>query len=158
MKKNIQEYIVKNFVKKYKRVPSKSEVLQIYATKKEYYPEVGEVGLSAANVKEEGENKIFYDAGNESSSSSVKANIEKTILDLNFLDSKYSSLIEEQRENSIDQIRIFKNIESKIKTLIKEINLEILLKGKQDIFSYGIVEDFEARNKSFIINSFSNDN
>lgn len=147
MKENIQEYIIKDFIKKYKRVPSRSEVLEIYTSKKKSYPEIGEIGLSASNIKEDGETKIFYDAGSESSSSSVKANLEKTILDLNFLDLKYSSLIEEQRERSIDKSRIFKNIESKIKSLIKKINLEILLKGKQDIFSYGIVEDFEVRDK-----------
>lgn len=150
MKTNIKKYIIKDFVTKYKRVPTNSEVLELYKQKKDSYPEINEIGLAASNIKEEGESKIFYDAGSESSSSSVKTNLNKSILDLNYLDEKYSNLIENQREESIDQARIFKNIERKINSLIKKINLEILLKGKQDIFSYGIVEDFEVRDKVIV--------
>ena len=144
MEENIKKYLLKDFIKTYKRVPTKSELLELYNTLKRTYPNVEEIGLFASNIKD-GEESIFYNAGSESDSVSVSKSLEQALLDLESLDKEYSALLENQREESIDQGRIFKNIESKINTLIKKINLQILLKGKQDIFSYGIVEDFSLR-------------
>lgn len=146
MKENIKKYLLKDFIKNYKRVPTRSELLELYNTLKKNYPEIENIGLSGSNIKEEGE-FIFYNAGSESNSTSVSKSIEQALLDLESLDREYSSLLKYQKEESIDQGRIFKNIEEKVTSLIKKINLQILLNGKQDIFSYGIVEDFSSREK-----------
>jgi len=146
MKKNIKKYLVSNFVKEYKRVPSESELLALFRNLEKEYPEIENIGLSSSNIKER-EEKLFFNAGSESKSSTVEKSVGEVILDLKQLDEEYSTLIEKQESESIDQARIFKNLNEKINHLIKKINLEILLKGRQDIFSYGIIEDFSTRDK-----------
>ena len=110
MKENIKKYLLKDFIKNYKRVPTRSELLSLYNTLKETYPNVEEIGLFASNIKD-GETSIFYNAGKESDSSSINESLEQALLDLESLDKEYSMLLKNQKEESIDQSRIFKNIE-----------------------------------------------
>ena len=143
MKENIKKYLIQDFVKRYKRAPLKSELIYLYNSLKNEFDDIEEIGLFGSNINPVGE--TFYNGGSESHSESVKKSLEQCMLDLEALENQYAALIKEQKEESIDQGRIFKNIESKINNLIKKINLQILLKGKQDVFSYGIVEDFSTR-------------
>ena len=143
---NTKKYLVEKFIKEYKRVPSESELLNLFKNLIKEYPEIENIGLSASNVKEDDES-IFFNGGSESKASVVQNSLSKVVIDLEELSNKYEDLIDSQKEKSIDQGRVFKNLEEKINSLIKKINLEILLKGKQDIFSYGIVEDFANRDK-----------
>lgn len=144
MKKHIKERLIKDFIRTYKRSPSNSEVSTMYNNLIAQYPNVEDVGLLASNINS-GEAKVFADAGSESQSSQMKATLEEAFIDLKNIDSSYAGLLESMREESIDQGRIFKNSAAKIKNLIKKLNLQILLQGKQDAFSYGIVEDFTDR-------------
>jgi hypothetical protein len=146
MKDNIKKYLLKDFIKEYKRVPLRSELLQMYNSLIFKYPDIENVGLAGSNIKKDDE-RFFFNAGVESKSAIVKKSLEEAMLDLETLDKEYSSLAKHQKEEYIDQGRIFKNIEEKINNLTKRVNLEVLLRGKQDIFSYGIVENFSSRDK-----------
>lgn len=145
MKLNLKEFLVKEFVKTHKRIPNRSELVSLQSSYTRKYPTVNAVGLSASKVFKTETEFLFASAGSESSSSNYENMKAQSIIDIDYLTKEYEDLLLLQKDAAIDQGRILNQIQDRLKLLEKEINLQIMLSGKQDIFTYGIVEDFSVR-------------
>lgn len=141
MQASIKEKIVRSFIKENFRAPSQQEL-------KTYYNEYLENNSNADSLGITSTKRNAYPiVGNESSAS----DFEELISDLK-LDQKFSlSEIENLRDELEKNFRVFNkktnNSLSLLKRLERIANKNILLYLKEDIYTYGIVEDFEDYQK-----------
>ena len=141
MKNNIKNFLIKNYVKEYRKSPSENEIKLIYEDFIKKNKEVESLGLLV------GERDKLQQAGEESSSSNHETIKNKLINDLDFL-------IKENLKKEEDLKSFFKENSSnlnksisRLENLERNVNKNLLLYSSEDPFSYGIVEDFNNYDK-----------
>ena len=137
----IKNKLIKDFIKVNKRAPRRNEINVIYNNFIEENKKAEEVGLLA------GKQQDYFIAGSESSSSKYNDFIEQAHEDLKSLLSK----IEKESKDLEDTFRIYSgritNSFKELQNLEREVNKDLLLHSKSDIYNYGIVESFNDYSK-----------
>ena len=134
---NIKKYIIKKFIETEARIPTRSELIELYKNELKKNNFIEEQGLSAGEPEAH-----YWNSNEESNGEKTNDFFQRTFLDLEYLDEGLEELLNTQRETFIDRQRIVKNFESKLKLLEKKLDGDILLKSGEDLFSHSVFEDF----------------
>lgn len=146
-KNSIKEIIIKDYLNKYNKAPTQQEIKSHYNDYTGNKPEALDNGISStSNVSyplvTKNSSAAQFNALNEALAYDFKALNESLILQREYLEDLFRTSYQ-QEENILKQL---KGIE-------RTINKNLLLSSKDDIFSYGIVEDFENYDKVDFQNS-----
>lgn len=130
----IKEYILKN-----RKAPTQQEIKGNYNLFIEENKSALDNGLVAGT-------KINFQnsAGVESSSSNYNFLLERIINEQELLKNYYINKVEELENNFRNFKNIFSRVFLKLKETERNLNKQLLLHEKKDIFSYGVVEDFSS--------------
>lgn len=146
---SLREKIIKDFLKEYGYVPEVERVNYLY---KEKY---------GSNASEENEksmsgfiNELMPIVGEESSSKNVTLINESVLSDLNKCEKNFKSQKELIEKNYNLNLQKINRLISETKRLERNVNRELLLKGKGDMFVYGVTESFENYDKVNFETSF----
>lgn len=149
----LSEVLIKNeYVKKYilenKKAPTQQQIKGHLNSFVEENPNVSENGLTAGT-------KINFAnrAGKESSASNYNSLIERAINEQELIKDYYTEKVESLENNFRTFKNIFNRMFLKLRQTERNLNKQLILHEKKDIFSYGIVEDFSSYEKVDFENS-----
>lgn len=132
----IKNKLLKDFIRANNRAPRRNELNAIYNNFIELNKKAEEVGLMAGSPQN------YFIASSESSSSHYNDILEKSHEDLNSLLKKIETKTEVLENNfRIYSGRINDSLRE-VSRIERNLNKDLLLYSKSDIYSYGIVEDF----------------
>lgn len=137
----IKNKLIKDFIRLNNRAPTRSEIKLLENEFTEENPKSKEVGMLAGSKED------YFFASKESSSEHYNDILLKTSEDLDSLLEK----IKTESEDLETYFRVYNgrinNSINEVSKLEREINRDLLLHNKSDIYNYGIVEDFSDYNK-----------
>lgn len=140
MNNQIKEKIIRNFIKNNSRAPTTQEITFEYNSYINNNPDIENTGLGVLPNQ-------YFIAGNESSKDHFNDLLENTFLDQKHLLNnikKQRSEIEYLFKSYFNKLN--KSL-SQLKKVERNVNKNILLYTKEDVFNYGIVESFENYDK-----------
>ena len=146
-KNSIKEIIIKEYLNTHKKAPTQQEMKSFYNEYLLNNPNVDSNGISATS------NTNYPVASKNSSASQINTLSDNIYYDMQSINSQIKTqreYLENLFRNSYQQEE---SILKDLRTIERNINKNLLLMSKDDIFSYGIVEDFENYDKVDFQNS-----
>lgn len=140
--KLIKNEFIKNYIKENKKAPTQQQIKSYVANYLVENPSVEDDGFVAGS-------KINFSnvPGKESSSSNYNFLLDRIIKEQEAFRDFYLSEVENLENQFRNFKSIFNRVYLKLKNIEKNLNKELLLHEKNDIYSYGIVEDFTTYGK-----------
>lgn len=138
---SLREKIIKDFIKEYGYVPEVERINFFYKEKYENNTSE-EIEKSVSGLI----NDLVPIVGEESSSEKTSKINESLISDLNKCEEKFRVQKESIEKSYNLNLQKVNRLISETKRLERNINRELLLKGKGDMFVYGVTESFENYN------------
>jgi|11BtaG_2_1085332.scaffolds.fasta_scaffold00001_128 hypothetical protein len=137
-KKLLLSHLIKDFVKTKSRAPSQRELDYMYNKHLIDHPDFEETGLNGSE-----EQRFNQSVNKESSAKNFNEVVSRFISEQKFISNELEK-IDEKTEN---EFRLYANKFNEslkhIKTLERNINKNLLLHSKDDIYTHGFVENFQ---------------
>ncbi len=137
-KQLLMSHLIKDFIKDKKRSPSQRELDFMYNEYLIAHPKFNKVGLNGSKRPE-----FKQMVNSESSASNFNKTIDHCLSEQNFVNNKLSEIDNETEKEFRMYANKFNESLKHIKKMEREINKNLLLHAKDDIYTHGLVETFE---------------